>query len=1053
MMSWRAVRQLLPLITLLAIAAPSQSPPRALDAGDLAALRLRSIGPATMSGRIVDIAVVESDPYVFYAASATGGVWKTTNNGVTFTPVFEREATHSVGAIAVDQSNPDIVWVGTGERANRQSSSWGDGIYRSTDAGASWTNVGLRDSRHIGRVAVHPRDGRIVFVAAMGSLFAANPERGLYRSLDGGDSWARVLGIDDDTGVVDVAIDPEDPAIVYAAAYQRRRTAFGFDGGGPGSGLYRSSDGGDTWTELTGVALDAAAAGNEDHPDGTLVNGLPAGEYGRIGISVHRRDPRIVYVTIEQGLRYSASTTYEDERYAGVYRSEDRGLTWQHMSDWNPRPMYASQILVDPSDDQRIYQQNSFSYSDDGGRTWTVPPQSVHSDDRFLWVDPDDSRHLIKASDGALAISYDRARTWLWASNLPVSQYYRVRVDTAEPYNVYGGLQDNGTWVGPSATYRSEGILNDDWRPIGGGDGFLAMPDPEDADTVYIESQYLGLERLHLPTGESQDIRPGNPEGYRGVRRIWRLFGSGEEPTLLEQQMEPANWDGAYALSPHDPDTVYSGTSRLWVSRDRGGSWTDLGRMSDVWERSEVEIMGQAPTTRSVSLDDGVPYFATVTAIAESPRRAGLLWVGTDDGRVRLSRDGGDTWTDVQERIPGLPPRTWVADLEPSTHQDDTVFAAFQGYRQGDDTNYLFRSDDGGSNWLDITGDLPAALTLRAIQQDEVNPRLLYLGTEFGFFVSIDGGEHWVELGAEMPTVPTNDFTIQPREGDLILGTHGRGVWILDSIAALRELTPEVLEAPLHLFAPRDARMVRRARSTGSMGDTQFRGENPPSSAIIDYWLGEAITVAAGEAAPVTLTVHDVDGNLVRTLEAKLERGINRVIWDLRHETLPTAANVPEPPDPVRADTRERRGQGRGPAGPLVVPGTYQVRLTLGETALQQAVQVHEDQRLRVAPTARATWTLTQLQLGELYTQANELAAALIAREGESGAADSEQTARITSLRAEVAELRGRVLGLRASIAGWTGEPTEDQRREMSFYARALRELQDRAVTLQTGES
>lgn len=1045
MTSLRTVRQLSLSLTLLTVAAAPALQERGLETVDLAALQLRSIGPATMSGRIVDVAVVESDPYVFYVASATGGVWKTVNNGVTFTPVFEREATHSVGAVAVDQGNPDVVWVGTGERANRQSSSWGDGVYRSTDAGKSWTNVGLRDSRHIGRIAVHPRDGSIVFVAAMGSLFASSAERGLYRSADGGETWTCVLAIDDDTGVVDVAIDPEDAEIVYAAAYQRRRTAFGFDGGGPGSGLYRSGDGGNTWTELTGASLDAAAAANADHPEGTLVNGLPAGEYGRIGISIHRRDPRIVYVAIEQGLRYSASTTYEDERYAGVYRSDDRGLTWQHMSDWNPRPMYASQILVDPGDDQRIYQENSFSYSDDGGRTWTVPSQSVHSDDRFLWVDPRDSRHLIKASDGALAISYDRARTWLWASNLPVSQYYRVRVDMADPYNVYGGLQDNGTWVGPSATYRSEGILNDDWRPIGGGDGFLALPDPENADTVYVESQYLGLERLHVPTGERQSIRPANPQGYRGVRRIWRLFGSGEEPTLLEQEMEPANWDGAYTLSPHDPDTVYAGTSNLWVSRDRGGKWTDLGRMSDVWERSEIDIMGQAPATRSVSLDDGVPYFATVTTIAESPRLAGLLWVGTDDGRVRVSRDGGATWSDVHERIPGLPPRTWVADLEPSAHDDDTVLAAFQGYRQGDDANYLFRSDDGGASWRDIAGDLPSGLTLRAVQQDAVNPHLFYLGTEFGLFISIDDGAHWVELGAAMPTVPTNDFTIHARDGDLIVGTHGRGVWILDSIASLRGLTPEVVSTPVHLFAPRDARMVRRARSTGSMGDTQFRGQNPAIGALIDYWLAEAISVAEGDAVPLTLSVHDGDGNLVRTLEPTLQRGVNRVVWDLRHASLPTAENAPEPPDPVRADTREGRGSGRAPAGPLVVPGTYTIRLGLDETTLQQTVQVHEDPRLRVAPAVRAAWTLVQLQLGETYSQANELAATLITREKELAPTPGGLAASAGALRAEVTELRGRVLGLRASVAGWTGEPTSDQRSEMMFYRRAMQQLQSRA--------
>lgn len=1054
-----------------AAAAPQQ---RMLESADFDGLPVRTIGPAIMSGRIVDIAVVESDPYVFYAAAATGGVWKTTNNGVTFTPVFEKEATHSVGDIAVHQVETSTVWVGTGERANRQSSGWGDGIYKSTDGGQTWVNKGLSETHHIGRVALHPTDPEVVYVAALGHLWGSNEERGIYRSRDGGTAWERVLYVDADTGAVDVAIDPDNPDTLFAATYQRRRTAYGFHGGGPGSALYRSTDGGDTWVELTGGEADADAADNADHPWGTLANGLPAGEYGRIGISIYRSDPRIVYVAIEQGDKYTASTSYEGERYAGIYRTDDGGNTWAHMSDWNPRPMYASQIHVDPSDDQRIYMQNAFSFSDDGGRTFTVPRQSIHSDDRHLWVNPNESRHLIKASDGALGISYDRGKTWLWASNLPVSQYYRVSVDMRDPYWVYGGLQDNGSWMGPSATYRSEGILNEDWRSIGGGDGFLTAVDSTDQNVAYAESQYLGLTRLDLATGQRQSIRPGNPVGYKFGRRNWRLYGTGEEPRILEQEMEPGNWDGPFMLSPHDPTTIYAGTQNLYVSKDRGGSWRNLGRMSDEWERSEVQIMGQDPTAAVASLDDGVPYFATLTTMVESPLRQGLLFVGTDDGNVQRSTDGGDTWVNLADRFPGLPARTWVADIDASPHDANVVFAAFDGHREDDFRNYVYRSDDGGETWGDISGDMPANRVVRAVQQDVVNPDLLFAATEFGFFVSIDQGGHWVELRSNMPTLPINDFVIHPRDNDLVLASHARGIWILDSISALRGLNAVSMTHEAQLFDVRAARMTRRARTTAPVGDTQFRGANPPTGAIIDYWLrdgfateeptranaaenpgsgegdpdeGEADAAAPDEvedsASPVVLTVHDAAGELVRTLTAKTARGLNRVVWNLRYDSLPAAANVAQPPDPARADSGRGGGFfGRAPGGALVVPGTYTVRLVVdGAAALETTVEVAEDQRLAGVPAdVRAAWTGIQRELGAMYVQVNDVVAAVIEYE-EGLEEESAERTTVQLLREELAELRTRISGVRGGISSWVGPPTADQRSTIEFCTSAMAEL------------
>jgi photosystem II stability/assembly factor-like uncharacterized protein len=1031
------------LLSVTTVTAQETGGPRHLESADLNGIELRTVGPAIMSGRIVDVAVVESDPYVFYAASATGGVWKTTNNGITFEPVFEKESTHSVGAIAVQQEQPDIVWVGTGERANRQSSGWGDGIYKSVDGGTTWTHMGLAESHHIGRVALHPTDSEVVFVAAMGHLWGANEERGVYRSRTGGADWERVLYVDEDTGAVDVAVDLSDPSIVYAATYQRRRTAFGFHGGGPGSGLYRSADGGDTWVELSAGAADPAMPDNPDHPHGTLANGLPAGDYGRLSLSIYRSNPRIVYLSVEQGDRYTASTSYEGERYAGVYRSEDGGDTWAHMSDWNPRPMYASQILVDPSDDQRIYMQNSFSFSDDGGRTWTVPRQSVHSDDRHLWVNPSESRHLIKASDGALAISYDRGITWLWASNLPVSQFYRVSVDQRDPYWIYGGLQDNGTWMGPSATTRSEGILNEDWRPIGGGDGFLALVDPEDPDIAYVESQYLGLARIDLASGQTQSIRPGNPEGYKFGRRNWRLYGTEQEPRLLEQEMEPGNWDGPYILSPHDSSVVYAGTENFYVSRDRGASWRNLGRLSDAWERSEVTIMGQDPTASVASLDDGVPYFATITTIAESPLRRGMLFAGTDDGNVQRSLDGGETWANLAERFPGLPARTWVADIEMSSHDESVVFAAFDGHRSDDFSNYLYRSNDAGETWVDITSDMPAERVIRAMQQDAVNPDLLYVATELGFFVSVDAGARWVELRSNLPTLPINDFVIHSRDHDLVLGSHARGVWILDSINALRGLDAEALASEAKLFPIRPARMIRRARSTARVGDTQYRGQNPPAGAIIDYWLRDEASAAAVPDSPeddagpaIVLEVLDAEGVVVRTLQPETERGINRVVWDLRHDAWPSSAMAAADPDPVRADMGGRSRGGFGPRGPLVVPGTYTVRLIMGDMIHSTTVDVSEDPRVTATATVRRAWTHELLQLGRMYADVNDMVAAVLEYEQSLEERSADSTAAVL-LRDELSELRTRIGTVMRSIEGWVGEPTADQRSTIDFCVQA----------------
>lgn len=994
------------LVALLVLASPAASA-QTPDSAALAGLRFRNIGPAAMSGRVVDLAVVESNPYTFYIATATGGVWKTTNHGVTIAPVFEKEGTHSVGAIAVHQVDTGTVWVGTGERANRQSNSWGDGVYQSTDGGRTWRNRGLRDSHHIGRIALHPTNPDIAFVAAMGHLWGPNDERGLYLSRDGGGSWTRVLYVDTLTGVVDVAIDPYDPNTMYAASYQRMRTPFGFHGGGPGSVLWKSTDGGLTWRKLS--------------------NGLPAGDKGRIGISIYRKDPRIVYVSVEQGYRYNASTAYT-RRAAGIYRSEDKGETWTHLSNWNPRPMYASQILVDPGDQRRIYMQNSFSYSDDGGRTFRTPDQSLHGDDRILWVNPRDSRHVIKGDDGGVGISYDRAQTWAYLTHLPVSQYYRVRVDNRQPYHVYGGLQDNGSWIGPSATYLTAGVRFEDWFHVNGGDGFLNWPDTTDGRTLYTESQYLGLSRFDLITRQRKDIRPGDPRGHIGDRRNWDAWGAGvPEPELLNA-MAPANWDGPFIISAHDNNTIYAGTNKLWKSTDRGDTWTDLGDLTTKVNRRPLTIMGQRGHDSTPSLDDGAPYYPTITQIAESPLRRGLLYAGTDDGNLQVSTDDGRTWTNLADRLPGLPRSAWISGIEPSRHAEGTVYVAVNNYRNNDFGNYLYRSTDAGRTWVSIVADLPAHRVLRTIREDLRKPNVLYLGAELGLFYSSDGGAHWTQLKGNMPTVAFNDLVIHPRDNDLVLGTHGRGIWILDNINALQELTPQVLASDAHLFTLEPAEQIRYSDETAHTGDMTFRGDNPPAGAIIDYYVRTA-------AAP-SLAVHDGQGREIARVAATARAGIHRVVWDLRHaDVLPGTGN-------------NRQGRVRGP---WVLPGEHTVRLTLGSTTREQRVRVANDPRITEDAQHITAWHDTLVTLAALIGAFAPKADSVARLKARLDSLPSAQRSRYRDTEREVneieplsSELRSRLIRLYNEVEDWPGPLTADQRSQLQYYREFAGRLEPR---------
>jgi photosystem II stability/assembly factor-like uncharacterized protein len=1005
-------------VTLALSAAPAAARAQSIESAHLDGLRHRSIGPANMSGRLVDIAVVESDTRKFYIAAATGGVWKTIDNGIRFEPVFFEEAVHSVGDITVHQRDTSIVWVGTGERANRQSSSWGDGVYKSTDGGETWTNKGLAESHHIGRIVMHPDDSDVVYVAAMGHLWGPNPDRGLYKTTDGGETWERILFVDPMTGAVDVAMDPSNPDILYAAMYQRQRRPWGFHGGGPGSALYKSTDAGATWTKLTNAGLD---------------NGLPTGDVGRIGITIYRSDPRILYVSVEQGERFNASTAYE-QRVAGIYRSEDRGETWTYQSDWNPRPMYASQPMVDPNDDQRIYMLNSYSYSDDAGVTFTIPrDHRTHGDDRFVWVNPHDSNHVIKLDDGGLGISYDRGDHFLYHTALPLSQYYRVSVDMAHPYNVYGGLQDNGSWRGPNQTYRREGILNEDWVRWGGGDGFLSLVDTTNNRILYSESQYLGLIRNDMVTGESRNIRPNQPEGFIGARRNWTTWPDLSDPyERLGNAMAPGNWDGPFIISPHDNETLYAGLNELFKSTDRGDTWTSLGDLTTGTDRRTLVIMDQAPDSFVLSLDDGIPYWPTLTAIAESEFTPGLLYAGTDDGQVQVTADDGATWRNVTSAIPGAPEMMWVNQVHASKSVEGRVYVAANNYRNDDYENYLWRSEDDGRSWSSIVGDLPPERVVRAVREDPRNPDVLYLGTEFGVFWSWNGGGNWVELQGNLPTVPVNDLVIHPRDNDLVLATHSLGIWILDQVNALQELTPQIADSPAHLFTIEPAEQVRYRNEKAHTGNMIFEGENPPAGAILDFWAGTGTSSA-------DFTISNAAGQPVATLAAEdVAPGMNRLIWDLRHTVIDGFG------DP-------------GSNGPFVVPGTYTVRMDAGGVSMTQMVEVREDPRLEHDPAIRRAWTETLAEIwnasGEARALRDDVRAWVERVDAEENPVSlaSAQEEELRDLERETQELGSRLSRLYGAVQGWVGPLSADQASQQAFLTEMLGTLSGEWSELEAG--
>jgi photosystem II stability/assembly factor-like uncharacterized protein len=967
-----------------------------LETAQVAALKWRSIGPANTGGRVDDFAVarVPGAPDAIYVGTASGGVFKSVNQGTSWTPVFDgMDAMMSIGDITVAPSNPNVVWVGTGESNNRQSSSWGDGVYKSVDGGTTWKNMGLKDTRHINRIVIHPSDPDTVYVAAVGHLWGSNAERGVFKTTDGGRTWTKVLFVDENTGANDIVIDPQDPETLIASTYQRQRKPWGYNGGGPGSNIYRTNDGGATWTKLT--------------------SGLPTVEKGRIGLDLWARDGRVVYAIVEAGRPAGrGGEGGGNSAEGGVFRSVDRGDTWEHLTNLNPRPSYYSQIRVDPKDRSRVYilgSNRGFYISDDGGRNFRDVFSTIHSEDHALWVDPDDPNHLIIGGDGGVSISWDRGATWLFRDNLPLGQFYEIGADMKEPYTVCGGLQDNGVWCVPSATMNRNGIANRDGWNIGSGDGFYARIDPTDPNTVVLESQGGRANRVNLVTLERQFISPVGTEKPK----------PGEEALRW-------NWDTPLVMSSSDPSVYYMGAQMVFRSADRGVTWSAISPdLTAHIDRDKLEMMGARVSENALSRHDGQSNYGSLTTIAESPLDPKLLYTGSDDGQLQVTRDGGAKWTNITAKVPGLPANTYASSVLASKHAAGRVYATFDGHFSDDYRPYVYVSDDYGQTWRSLSAGLPET-SVNRLREGLTNPRLLFLGHERGLHMSIDGGAAWTSLNTNMPTVPVDDLLLHPRDHDLIVGTHGRSIWILDQIDALEALTPQMLTTAQSLLPSPRARLLSIYNPQAWYGAGQFFAPNPEFGAAITYYLRDA------SAADVQIEISDAGGSVVRTLRAPGKRGVNRAAWDLRIE----------PPVAGEQQAAGAGGFGGSPTGPLVLPGKYSVTLKAGPGREARGdVTVDGDPRITFADADRRT---RQTQLLNIYDLQKSLAAArTAARTVETqtaairkdvGKGPLDQLAsEISRVTADIDRELNAATGLSRAIEAYSGLPTADQRRQIDW--------------------
>ncbi|MGD9264244.1 MAG: hypothetical protein PVJ71_00545 [Lysobacterales bacterium] len=880
--------------------------PAAASAADhpLAGIPLRSIGPALTSGRVSDFAFHPDSRQTFYVSFASGNVWKTTNNGITWTPVFDNEGSYAIGVVELDPQNPNTVWVGTGENNSQRSVGFGDGVYKSTDGGKAWKNMGLKDSGHISMIRFHPADSDTVYVAAQGPLWNAGGDRGLYRTTDGGENWERILEIDENTGVNEFVMDPADPDTIVASSYQRRRHVWTLINGGPGGGVHKTTDGGRTWRKIKG--------------------GLPGGDLGRIGLAAAPSAPNIIYAIVEA-----------NDKDKGVYRSTDFGESWDKRSDhMTQSPQYYNELYVDPNNSDRVYSVDTFTHvSEDGGASWNrISFKNRHVDDHALWIDPDNSDHLYIGGDGGVYESWDRGNIWRHVRNLPATQFYRATPDNDAPfYNVCAGTQDNFTLCGPSRNTYTDGITNVDWWIAQFGDGFKAQIDPTDANIVYAQYQYGGLARFDRVTGERLQITP--------------------QPGADENNYN-WNWNAPLIISPHDNKRLYYGAEKLLRSDDRGESWTvvspDLSRGID---RNKLEVMGRVWSVDAIAKNNSTSTYGALIALDESPRVEGLIYAGTDDGLLHVTSDGGANWSTV-DSVKGVPDMSLVEDIIASHHDDEVAYAVVDNHKRGDHKPYVLKTTNRGRSWTLISNDLPERGTAHTIIEDHVDANLLFVGTEFGVFFSNDGGGSWTEL-TTLPTIAVRDLEIQRREGDLVVGTFGRGIYILDDYSPLRTAKSTLEGGPV-LFDTRDTWLYipddrRGWGGKGDWGTGRYTADNPPYGAVFSYYLPEAlqslkeqrqeaekeIAKDGGdtpypswdalrredreESPSVVLTVRDADGRVVQRLDGPTGKGYHRVSWNMRYPA----------PDPVNLTPPANLAPWQSPPqGPLALPGTYTVSLS-----------------------------------------------------------------------------------------------------------------------------
>ena len=873
------------------------------DANPLTQLALRPIGPAITSGRISDFAFHPTNKHEYFAAVASGGLWKTENNGITWNPVFDGEASYSIGVVELDPSNPLTVWVGSGENNAQRSVAFGDGVYKSTDGGKTWANVGLKDSGHISQIWIDPEDSDHVLVAAQGPLWSAGGDRGLYETRDGGESWNAILTVDEHTGINEFVVDPNDKATIVASSYQRRRHVWVLINGGPGSGVHRTTDGGASWDEIS--------------------SGLPTDNMGRIGLAGAPSDPSRIYAVIEAS---------DDEK--GMYRSDDFGLSWAKQSSHLPSsPQYYNELVVDPVKADRVYSLDTFTHvSEDGGKSWSqVGSKWRHVDDHALWINPDNTEHLIIGGDGGIYESFDRGGNWRHVRNLSIAQFYRIQPDNDAPfYNVCGGTQDNNSLCAPSRTTVEHGITNSDWTFILGGDGYEPQIDPEDPNIIYTQYQYGGLARYDRRTREYVYIAPhpqGDEDGYK-----W-------------------NWNTPLLLSPHDNHRLYYAAEKLFRSDDRGDSWEAISPdLTQQINRNELEVMGRVWSIDAIAKNDSTSKYGSAIGISESPLKEGLLYVGTDDGVINITEDGGDNWRRTTS-FRGVPDQSYVSDVLASNHDVDVVYATIDNHKRGDHAPYVLRSTDSGRSWSSISGDLPERGPVHTIVEDHVDPNLLFVGTEFGIFVTQDRGESWHQLKKNFPTISVRDLEIQQRENDLVVGTFGRGVYILDDYSPLRTSPGDL--GDFELFPVKSPwQYVEGDRWGGGekafLGEEFFSAPNPPYGAVFTYYLSDELQTQAKqrraaeievekeggdtpypswdalraedteEDPSVLLIVKDASGNVIRRVAGNSGAGLHRSTWDLR---LPPVEPVNlNPPADLPYWIPE-------PRGPMVVPGTYSVTL------------------------------------------------------------------------------------------------------------------------------